>query len=556
MHSHKLSLEPISLNPISNITPQWPSTILGHHSAFLCAIVLAPLRILLIVLTVLWMFIFSSIATLGHTRGTPLSSIRRLLVQIFVRPGFRVILFAVGFIFINEIGKPSTKKDANILIANHVSGPWEAMYIIWRASSLIVAEQSNVSSFFMRPIFSALDGIGVDRTNPGNTREKIESYAKDKRRPQVLLFPEGTCSNGTALLGFKTGAFSPLLPIQAAAISFPTRKDLDISWVSVGPGIIVLLSRLLRSWYTPMTVTWLSPFEPPSIKSSDAPLIYMRTVRQSLASALGVKATQLNIDDVQMGIIAQRAHFKPELAIVELATVRQHVNINFDEAKALLRVFFTANPSTDGKINFLQFVKLISELRNNNSTNIIDKVTEGTGAGAIPTASSTTPLLEQAAALSLDADKFVGDGPHARAAIDMYRLFDAFDVGRDGLLDVREFLVGLALLSDRAPEKDISAAEREHSAHMKLAFELLCDEGETFVTHERFSKVLHHVWPDLAESRVAEIFSIATGGKSMITRDAFMAWVTRPDVIEQLPLFRQRFLGEDLITKAVKAQKR
>lgn len=504
------------------------------------------------------MWFFASLAVLGHVRGTPLSPFRRFIVQLLVRPGFRVILFAFGFIFINEKGKPASKKDANLIVANHVSGPWEAMYIIWRANSLIVAEQSNVKSFLMRPIFDSLDGIGVDRLNPGNTRERIETYAKDKNRPQVLLFPEGTCSNGTAILGFKTGAFSPLLPIQAVAVSYPGRLSLDISWVSVGPGILVLMSRLLHSWYVPMTVSWLTPSEPPAIKSSDAPLVFMRSVRQTLATALGVKATQLSIDDVQMGIIAQRAHFKPELAIVELATVRQHVSINFDEAKALLRVFFSAHPSADGKINFVQFVKLMSELRGNNNNTVESSTNSGGGASAVPEEQrADTPLLAQAAALSLDAENFEGDGSqHARAAIDMYRLFDAFDVGRDGALDVREFLVGLALLHDRAPEKDASAAEREHAAHMKLAFELLCDEGETYVTHERFSRVLHHVWPDLSDARVTEIFTIATGGKSMITRDAFMSWVTRPDVIEQLPLFRKRFLGEDLINLASQKNKK
>lgn len=553
--SSNLSLQPVSLSPITNVTPIWPLSFLGHMSSLLCAILLAPVRLVVVSLTIVWMWLFASVSILGHTHGTPLSPLRRLLVRLLVRPGFRIILFSFGFIYISEQGKPASKKEANVIVANHISGPWEAMFVIWRANSLIVAEQSNVKSFFMRPIFESLEGIGVDRFNPGNTRERIETFANDKNRPQVLLFPEGTCSNGTAILGFKTGAFSPLLPVQAVAISYPGRLSLDISWVSMGPGILVLVSRLLRSWYVPMTVTWLAPSEPPAIKSSDAPLVFMRNVRQTLATALGVKATQLSIDDVQMGIIAQRAHFKPELAIVELATVRQHVSINFDEAKALLRVFFSAHPSADGKINFIQFVKLMSELRGRGTNNNVDdgyRPDSRGGAGAIPEEThADTPLLAQAAALSLDAENFEGDGSqHARAAIDMYRLFDAFDVGRDGALDVREFLVGLALLHDRAPEKDVLAAEREHAAHMKLAFELLCDEGETFVSHERFSRVLHHVWPDLSNARVTEIFTIATGGKSMITRDAFMLWVTRPDVIEQLPLFRKRFLGEDLINVA------
>jgi lysophosphatidylcholine acyltransferase/lyso-PAF acetyltransferase len=47
--------------------------------------------------------------------------------------------------------------------------------------------------------------------------------------PSVLLFPEGTTTNGRSLISFKLGAFAPGFPIQPVVIRYPF-VHFDISW--------------------------------------------------------------------------------------------------------------------------------------------------------------------------------------------------------------------------------------------------------------------------------------------------------------------------------------
>ena len=47
--------------------------------------------------------------------------------------------------------------------------------------------------------------------------------------PSVLLFPEGTTTNGRTLISFKLGAFAPGFPIQPVVIRYPF-VHFDVSW--------------------------------------------------------------------------------------------------------------------------------------------------------------------------------------------------------------------------------------------------------------------------------------------------------------------------------------
>ena len=84
---------------------------------------------------------------------------RRMLVSIFVRPLLRVFMFAVGYslhVFFANLGVrfwwveekyvhrgKRESAGARVVVAQHVSGPWDGVYLIWRTSGIVIAEESS-----------------------------------------------------------------------------------------------------------------------------------------------------------------------------------------------------------------------------------------------------------------------------------------------------------------------------------------------------------------------------------------------------------------------------
>lgn len=85
---------------------------------------------------------------------------------------------------------------------------------------------------FTQPIY-------VQREDP-NSRQKTVKTVIDRANsrdvwPQIIIFPEGTCTNRSCVLSFKPGAFYPGVPIQPVCIRYPNKFD-TVTWTWEGPG--------------------------------------------------------------------------------------------------------------------------------------------------------------------------------------------------------------------------------------------------------------------------------------------------------------------------------
>lgn len=127
--------------------------------------------------------------------------------------------------------------------------------------------------------------------------ERARRTGEWKRHPPLLVFPEGTCASGHALLQFKSGGFvsgQPVLPVairlRAGALNpawvwrlRPTRA----AWAARLPTEAIHLMRVLSRPLNVAEVTVLPPYTPSDEEQRDAAL-YAANVRHAIATALGV----------------------------------------------------------------------------------------------------------------------------------------------------------------------------------------------------------------------------------------------------------------------------
>ena len=111
-------------------------------------------------------------------------------------------------------------KSFSCYIANHHS--WvEAFYWGWKYTPGFISKKSNADNFFIGTIMKSLDCVLVERENKDSRNSASEAlltrqqmfYKKETHSP-ILIYPEGTCTNGKYLIKFKKGAFQSLLPVK------------------------------------------------------------------------------------------------------------------------------------------------------------------------------------------------------------------------------------------------------------------------------------------------------------------------------------------------------
>ncbi|KVH89162.1 Calcium-binding EF-hand [Cynara cardunculus var. scolymus] len=141
----------------------------------------------------------------------------------------RLVLF--GFYhWINRKGKPAPRDVAPILVSNHVSYI-DPIFFFYELSPTIVASESHDSMPFVGTIIRAMQVIYVNRFSHQSRKHavnEIKRKASSNRFPRVLLFPEGTTTNGRQLISFQLGAFLPGYPIQPVVIRYPHVEYLPV----------------------------------------------------------------------------------------------------------------------------------------------------------------------------------------------------------------------------------------------------------------------------------------------------------------------------------------
>ncbi|KAG8493657.1 hypothetical protein CXB51_011014 [Gossypium anomalum] len=119
--------------------------------------------------------------------------------------------------------------------------------------------------------FKGVSGVVTDR---------VRKAHQDEYAPKILLFPEGTTTNGDYLISFKTGAFLARAPVVPVILKYPYQR-FSPAWESVtGVRHVVFL---LCQFVNHMEVTWLPVYYPSQLEKDD-PKLCANNVRRLMAS--------------------------------------------------------------------------------------------------------------------------------------------------------------------------------------------------------------------------------------------------------------------------------
>ncbi|KAK9073318.1 hypothetical protein SSX86_007642 [Deinandra increscens subsp. villosa] len=268
-------------------------------------VTLLPLRVILATSVVVLYYLICRVCTLFMAPNREdeqedyahLGGWRRSVLYWSGRVLSRVMLFAFGFYWISESdASVNNEVDCNeqseelerpgVIVSNHVSH-MDILYHMSSSFPSFVAKRSVGKLPLVGLISKCLGCVYVQReSKSSNTKgvsavvnERIQEAHRDKSAPMMMLFPEGTTTNGDYILPFKTGAFLAKSPVLPVILKYPYER-FSPAWDSISGVRHVIL--LLCQFVNNMTVTRL-PIYYPSQEEKDDPKLYAENVRRLMA---------------------------------------------------------------------------------------------------------------------------------------------------------------------------------------------------------------------------------------------------------------------------------
>uniref|UniRef100_A0A8C2KTF4 Lysophosphatidylcholine acyltransferase 2 n=1 Tax=Cyprinus carpio TaxID=7962 RepID=A0A8C2KTF4_CYPCA len=307
---------------------------------FLLGIILVPLRGIFLLLVLMFMWPVSVMITFRQSlKGAvePMTGWRRVMTFLgwlyFFGMGFRVVVK----------GKQASSVQAPILAVAPHSSFFDAIVCIEAGLPSTVSRSESLEAPIFGRFLRCVQPVLVSRKDPDSRRNtilEIERRAKSGGHwPQVLIFPEGTCTNRSCLITFKQGAFVPGVPVQPVLIRYPNKL------VSMNSSPILF----------PYTVCIV-------FIEKKCPFKFAKSVRAVMAESLGLPVTDHTYEDCRLMIAAGELTLPMEAGLVEFTKISRKLELKWDSVKKELESFANiACSCKGGRITieeFSSFLKL------------------------------------------------------------------------------------------------------------------------------------------------------------------------------------------------------
>lgn len=408
--------------------------------------VLVPLRVSCMALLFIFLWPLALLPTLGRRAGanTPARSCGRRLARLILKLLLKALFFVAGF-RVTVKGEKAPRQEARILVAAPHSSFFDAIVCVVAGLPSVVSASQNARIPVAGKFLLLMQPVLVSRDDPESrrlTREEIlKRVTSDGKWPQILIFPEGVCTNRTCLVTFKLGAFSPGVPVQPVLLRYPNTLD-TVTWTWQGftgfQACVLTLSQL----FTRVEVEFM-PVYIPSDRERRDPVLFANSVRVIMANALGVPVTDHTYEDCRLMVSAGNLRLPMEAGLVEFTKISQKLKLDWDHIHQHLDEYAAmAAASRGGKIGIKEFADYLK-----------------------------LPVSEP-----------------------LRQLFALFDRNNDGSIDFREYVIGLSVLCNPARTERI----------LQMSFRLFDLDDDGFITEQELAALLRAAFgvPDLDVSQL------------------------------------------------------
>ncbi|CAL8098838.1 unnamed protein product [Orchesella dallaii] len=219
--------------------------------------ILLPLRVAILVLATLALTLMTGLVGLIPPK---LGKIKKVLNSWACKFSFRLLsrVFSAIITYHDEEYKPNGN---GICVANHTS-PIDVVILSCNATfSLIGQSHGGFLGVLQRALARASPHIWFDRSEMKDravVARRLREHAHDPAKPPILIFPEGTCINNSAVMQFKKGSFEVDSVIYPVAIKYDPRFG-DAFWNSSKHGMLHYIYRMMTSWAIVCDVWYLPP---------------------------------------------------------------------------------------------------------------------------------------------------------------------------------------------------------------------------------------------------------------------------------------------------------
>uniref|UniRef100_A0A3B3VV12 Lysophosphatidylcholine acyltransferase 1 n=1 Tax=Poecilia latipinna TaxID=48699 RepID=A0A3B3VV12_9TELE len=263
----------------------------------LISVTVFPVRLLLVSFFMLLAWPFAFTASLGRSELVPdPQSWWRRIIDLCLRVIMRAMWFCGGFHWIKVKGERAPPSEVPILTVAPHSSYFDAIPVTMTMCS-IVAKLESQSVPVWGTLISYIRPVLVFRSDQHSRRKTVEEIKRRAQSggkwPQIMIFPEGTCTNRSGLILFKAGAFIPGLPVQPVVLRYPNKLLFSSVFFFFR---FKLLWLTLCQPHNSIEIEYL-PIYRPSAKERENPALFASNVRKLMAEALEVPLTDLSFDD-------------------------------------------------------------------------------------------------------------------------------------------------------------------------------------------------------------------------------------------------------------------